>query len=182
MEIEIRAKINNPRELKEKLKKIGAKYIGEELESDQYFTSIDLCKKLGYSFVVRIRERRGKYILTVKSAKKKIDGAWEEYEVFIREPKVYLAMFKLMGLEKVISVKKRRAVFRLDGFTINIDRFKKWGSFVEIEFISSNYRSKKRLFDLASKLRIDKKDIFEKGYITFFLKKLKSPFAKYIKN
>jgi len=182
MEIEIRAKINNPKKIKKRLRELGARYVGEKIEKDKYFSSIELCHKLGYSFMVRIREREGKYILTVKSAKKKIDGVWEEYEVAIKEPKIYIAMFKLIGLEKVIMVKKKRAVFKLDRFTINIDRFEKWGSFVEIEFISPRYKTKKRLFDLANKLGIDKKDIFEKGYISSFLKKLNSPFAKYIKN
>ncbi len=182
MEIEIRAKINNPKKLRERLKELRAKRVGEKIENDQYFSSIELCKKLGYSFVVRIRERGGKHILTVKSAKRKIDGVWEEYEVLIKEPKTYLAMCKLIGLEKVIAVKKKRAIFKLDGFTVNIDEFRKWGSFIEIELISPRYKSKKRLFDLAGKLGIAKKDIFEKGYISSLLKKLNSPFVKYIKN
>jgi len=182
MEIEIRSKINSPKEIKEKLKKLGARYIKEKIENDQYFSSIELCKKLGYSFVIRIREREGKYILTVKSAKRKLDGVWEEYEVPIKKSKIYLTMFKLIGLEKVISVKKKRTTFKLDRLTINIDKFKRWGSFIEIELISPRYKNKKRLFDLAKKFGIAKKDIFEKGYISFFLKKLNSPFAKYIKN
>jgi len=182
MEIEIRANINNPKKLEEKLKKLKAKYVGEKIESDQYFSSIELCKKLGYSFVIRIRERGKRYILTAKSAKRKIDGVWEEYEVSIKEPKIYFSICKLIGLEKVIAVEKKRTTFKLDGLTVNVDEFKKWGSFVEIELILPRYKSKKRLFDLAGKLGIAKKDIFEKGYISFFLKKLNSPFAKYIKN
>lgn len=182
MEIEIRAKISNPRLIKEKLKKMGAKFLGEKEEKDIYFSSIELCKKLGYSFVVRIRKRERNFILTAKSAKKKIDGVWEEYEVPIKEPKIYINMFKLMGLEKVITVSKKRATFKLNGFTINIDKFKKWGNFIEIECISSRPKDKKKLFDLAKKLGIERKNIFEKGYISFFLEKLNSSFRKYIKN
>ena len=151
-------------------------------KNDKYFSSIELCKKMGYSFVVRIREKEGGCVLTVKSAKKKIDGVWEEYETAIEKPKTYLSMLKLIGLEKVIDVEKKRASFKLDGFTINVDEFRKWGSFVEIELISSKYKNKKGLFNLANKLGIAKENIFEKGYISTFLKELNSPFAKYIKN
>jgi predicted adenylyl cyclase CyaB len=182
MEIELRAKIKNFKPVEKKLRELGAEYIGEKTENDQYFSSIELNKKLGYSFLLRIRERGGKCILTAKSAKKNMDGVWEEYEVLISEPKVYLDIFNLIGLEKVITVSKRRKTFKLDGLTVNIDKFKKWGSFAEIELISRKYGNKDRLLDVVKKLGISDRDVLNKGYITFFLKEIGSPFAKYIKN
>lgn len=182
MEIEIRTKLNNYKEIKKNITNLGAKKISKGIEIDKYFSSIELCKKLGYSFVVRIRKKGKRYILTVKSAKKKIDGVWEEYEVSIQNPETYLSMFKLMGLEKVIDIKKKRETFKFKNFIINIDKFQKWGTYLEIELISSRRINKKDLLKLATDLGIKKEDIFEKGYISYFLKETNSPFAKYIKN
>ena len=181
MEIEIRAKIKNPEMIRDRLFELGAKKISEKIENDKYFSAIELCKKLGYSFILRIRKKGEEYILTAKTAKKKLDGVWEECETQIKEPNAYFEMFKMIGLEKVIYVEKKREEFKLNGLTINIDKFKKWGTFIEIELISEKIERNK-LFDLMNELGIDKKDIMEKGYISSFLKEINSPFAKYIKN
>jgi adenylate cyclase class 2 len=182
MEIELRAKIKNPEKIKKKLREMGAKYLGVKMEKDQYFSSQELCKKLGYSFLARIRKRGKENILTVKTAKIKLDGVWEEVETKIKKPEVFIKMFSLMGLERVINVEKKRETFQLGKIKINLDKFKKWGSFLEGEIISNDARDKKELLSLFKKLGIEKKKIIEKGYISVFLKKIKSPFAKFIKN
>jgi predicted adenylyl cyclase CyaB len=182
MEIELRAKIKNAAKIKKKLKEMGAKYLGVKMEKDQYFSSQQLCKKLGYSFLVRIRKRRKENILTVKAAKIKLDGVWEEVETKIKEPKVFIEMFSLIGLERVINIEKKRESFQLGKIRINLDKFKKWGNFIEAEIISRDKEDKKKLFSFFEKLGIKRENIIEKGYITIFLKEIKSPFAKFIKN
>jgi len=182
MEIELRVKIKNPEKIKKKLKEMGVRYLGTKIEKDQYFSSQELCKKLGYSFLLRIRKRGKEKILTVKAAKRKLDGVWEEVETKIKEPRVFIEMFSLIGLERVINIEKKRESFQLDKIRINLDKFKKWGNFIEAEIISRDKKDKKKLFSLFEKLGIKRENIIEKGYITIFLKKIKSPFAKFVKN
>jgi len=182
MEIELRAKIRNSRKIKEQLKEMGANYLGAKIEKDQYFSSRELCKKLGYSFLIRIRRRGRENILTAKAAKRKLDGVWDELETKIENPQIFINIFYLIGLEKVIEVEKKRESFQLGKIKINLDKFKKWGDFIEVEIISSDKKDKKKLFLLFNKLGIKKENIIEKGYITLFLQELKSPFAKFIKN
>lgn len=181
MEIEIRTKISNIEEIEKKIQNLGAKYIKEINLYDQYFGAIELYKKIGYSFVVRIRKSNDDYFLAVKSAKLKMDGCWEEYELLIKNPKIYLEMLKTMGIEHIISIEKSRKEYKLDNINIIIDKFKKYGDFLEVEIISEE-PNKSILFNFLEKLDINKEDIIEKGYISLFLEQINSPFKKYIKN
>lgn len=181
MELELRAKVSNPKSMRDKLAELGAGFIKKKEQFDRYFGSIELYKKLGYSFLARIRKTGGKYIFTVKTAKPKKDGVWEEYEVEIKNPETYANMFKAMGLEKIIFVNKKREIFNLDGIIVNIDCFDNYGTFIELEMISENH-DKSRLFEVMKKLGIEKQNIIEIGYISIFLKDMKSPYAEYVKN
>ena len=181
MEVEIRAKISNIKELEKKLQDIGAEYKKEVNLYDQYFGSIELYKKIGYSFLVRIRKSNNDYFLAVKSAKQKIDGYWEEYETLIETPKIYSEMLRVMGFKNIINISKIRKEYKLDNINIIIDRFQKYGDFIEVEIIAQK-PDKSILFDFFKRLGIKKENIIEKGYISLFLEKMNSPFAKYIKN
>jgi adenylate cyclase, class 2 len=181
MEIERRAKIQNVEQLVEKLKSLSAEKKSTKNQIDKYYGAIELYKKLGYSFVTRIRESKDKKILTVKIAKPKKDGVWEEFEKEIDDAEMFEKMFLTMGLEKIITVEKKRDLYKLGKFTINIDQFKEKGNFVEIELISNNEETKE-LNDLMLKLGIPAKNIINIGYISLFLKENNSKFAEFVKN
>lgn len=180
MEVEIRAKISNIEDIERKIQNIGAKYIKEHNLYDRYFGAIELYKKIGYSFLVRIRKSNNDYLLAVKSAKQKMDGCWEEYELPIENPEVYAEMFETMGLENIINIEKARKEYKFNNISIIIDRFKKYGDFLEVEIITEK-PDKTPLFDFLEKLGIKKEDVIEKGYISLFLEQVGSPFAKYVK-
>lgn len=192
MEIEVRVKVKNLKKIEKILKKIKAKKTGKYIEEDVYFGSIELYKRLGYSFLLRVRKKTNllrvrkkttKYFLTFKSAKFKKDGIWEEFERDISEPNFFINLLKSMGLELIIKVYKKRTSFILNKIKINLDKFiypfKE--NFVELEIISNSQKDKQKLIDLFKKFNIKTKKIIEKGYITLFLEKLKSPFSRYIK-
>ena len=181
MEVEIRAKISNPEEIEKKLKDKGARYLKEVALYDEYFGAIELYQKIGYSFVVRIRKSNNDYFLAVKSAKQKIDGCWEEYELAIENPRIYREMFQTMGLENIINIEKTRREYKLDNLNVVIDKFKEYGNFLEVEIITEK-PDKSILFDFLEQIDIQNQDIVEKGYISLFLEQMGSPFAKYIKN
>ncbi|MDD4083150.1 MAG: class IV adenylate cyclase [archaeon] len=181
MEIEKRAKLSNPQNVIDSLIKLGAVDLGEKIQVDDYFGSVELFKKLGYSFVARIRKSNEKFVLTVKTAKHNKDGVWEEYETELDEPKIFENMFFAMGFERVIKVTKTRKMFKLGEFTANIDYFEGRGTFIEVELISETDDSSK-LGDILKKIGINEKDIIHIGYISMFLKEINSPYAEYIKN
>ncbi len=182
MEIEIRARIKNLAYFEDKIIKLGGKLIKETKQKDYYFGEISLYKKLGYSFLMRVRQEDNKKLLTYKGAKLKKPGIWEEYELEIKDIKSTINMLKDIGLEEVIVAEKKRKEYFLNNLTVCLDDFKKLGKFIEIELVSNKNSSKKKLKDLMQKLDIKEDQVIHRGYISMLLKKNRSIYSKYINN
>ncbi len=182
MEIEIRAKIKNIKNVEQCILGLGAKLVKQKKQIDKYFGEINLFKKLGYSFLMRVRNEGNKKFLTYKGAKSKKDGVWEEYEFNIDNEIMAEAMLKAMGLEKVIKVNKNRIEYKLDDLTICLDAIENLGYFVEIESQDDNDIDKDKLKKIMDKLNIKENQIMHKGYVTMLLIKNDSPYSKYIVN
>ncbi|MFA6065084.1 MAG: class IV adenylate cyclase [archaeon] len=181
MEFEKRAKIQNPEKVIKALQALGATILEEKKQIDTYYGSIELYKKLGHSFVARIRKSGDKYFYAIKTAKPKKDGFWEEYETTITDPKLFESMLIAMGLDKIIQVEKKRVSLKYENITANIDAFKNRGAFIEIELITDKKEDDK-LIQIMEKIGISKNNVINIGYISLFLKEEKSKFAKYVKN
>ncbi len=182
MEIEIRAKIKNIKNVEQCILGLGTKLVKQKRQIDKYFGEINLFKKLGYSFLMRVRNEDNKKFLTYKGAKLKKDGVWEEYEFDIDNEIMAEAMLKAMGLEKVIEVNKNRIEYKLDDLTICLDTIEDLGCFVEIESQDDNDIDKDKLKKIMDKLNIKENQIMHKGYVTMLLIKNDSPYSKYIVN
>ncbi len=184
MEVEIRAQIKNRGNVEGKLKKLGAKLIKKTRQIDKYFGEINLYRKIGYSFLMRVRDEGNKKFLAYKGAKLKKDGVWEEYEFEIDDVGKAIKMLKGMGMEEIIVVKKHRKEYALNGFTFCLDNIRGLGSFIEIEYSGDKNFSKKKNkeTDLIKRLGIKKNQILDKGYVTMLLSRNKSPYSKYIVN
>lgn len=181
MEIEIRAKLNNPSDFVKKLLSLGATKKGEKKLSDYYFGDIGLYEKLGHSFWIRLRVKEGTKIELAYKGSTGVDGVYDELEQELQNLDTAINIFTKMGLSNEITVHKHRTSYKLDNISIEIDDFGDWGTYIEAEIIGED-ANKEQLFSLFEKLGIDKKDIFEKGYITLMLEEKNSPFTKWIKN
>ncbi len=182
MEIEIKAKVNSLKEVEKKLLKLNTKFIKEVKQNDIYFGDINLYKKIGYSFMMRIRKEKNNTYLTYKGSKTKKDGIYEEYEFNIDNKKEGIQMLKAMGLDKIIEVNKERKEYKINNLTICLDNIKELGKYIEIESLDNKDLNKKRLKEILNKLDIKKDQIIDKGYISILLEKRKSKYSKYIKN
>jgi adenylate cyclase class 2 len=182
MEIEIRAKVNNLETIKQKVINLGGELIKKTKQIDEYFGEMNLYEKIGYSFLMRVREENDKKYITYKGAKKREDGVWEEYEFKIDDKEKAISMFFDMGLEKVIKVMKYREEYKLNNLSICLDKIENLGNFVEIESLNDNDEGKERLNKMMEELAIDQNQIIHKGYVTMLLLKSNSPFVKYIIN
>ena len=182
MEIEIRAKINNLEKIEKNIIKLGAKLIKETKQVDEYFGEISLYQKIGYSFLMRVRDEKDRKSMTYKGAESKKDGIWEEYEFVIDDTKKFVKMFESMGLEKIIVVNKYRKEYTLNGLTICLDIIDGLGNFIEIESLNNKDFNKNGLKKLIRKLNIKDDQIIHKGYVTMLLIKKNSPYSKYIIN
>ena len=180
MEVELRAKIKDIKLIEKKLKKLGAIFVKKQKLEDFYYGELKLYKKLGRSFWMRLRVKSDKVELAYKGPTER-DGIYEEYEQNLQDFKTAKLILEKSGLVCAISISKERISYKYKNINIEIDSIVGRGDFIELEIISNNF-SKSALFELFSKLEIPKEDIFEKGFITEFLKKDKSKFSKWVVN
>jgi len=180
MEIELRAKIKNLKEVTSKLVDLGATKSGTKKLTDYYFGDIGLYSKIGHSFWIRLRVKGEKIELAYKGSTGK-DGVYEEYEQDLQDLDTAISIFTKMGLTNEITVEKKRTSFKLGDISIEIDDFGEKGVFIEAEVIGQN-EDKTKLYELFEKLGVPKRDVFEKGYITLMLEKQNSLFTEWIKN
>ncbi|MEK7497968.1 MAG: class IV adenylate cyclase [Patescibacteria group bacterium] len=181
MEIEIRAKLKDPKKIIEKLISLGAEKHGEKKLSDYYFGDIGLYEKIGHSFWIRLRVKEGGKIELAYKGSTGVDGVYDEIEQDLQDLDKAMAIFTKIGLSNEITVHKNRTSYKLGDISVEIDDFGDWGTYAEAEITGDNV-NKKKLFELFETLGISKEDIFEKGYITLMLEEKKSPFTKWIKN
>lgn len=178
MEVEIRARINNPTLIRKKLNTLGCQFVKKKVLADYYFGSLELFNKLKRSFLIRVRATDDAIILCYKQATDN-DGVYEEHEQELQDINTALTILTKMGLDEIITIKKVRETYKLDDVTIVIDQIKGRGNFIELEKISDN-TNKDSLILLLQKIGVDKDSIIQKGYITLFLEEDKSVFSRWI--
>ncbi|KKQ73677.1 MAG: Adenylyl cyclase CyaB [Candidatus Woesebacteria bacterium GW2011_GWB1_38_5b] len=180
MEVELRAKIKDINKVKSRLKEIGAQSVKSKDLTDYYFGDISLYEKIGHSFWIRVRVEDDKIELAYKGPTE-TDGVYEEHEQVLQNLDTALNIFKKMGLENPITIKKHRETYKMGEISVIIDSIEGKGDFLELELISEN-ADKTKLFELMKQLEINESDIFEKGFITLFLQEQNSPFSKWVVN
>ncbi len=180
MEQEIRIKIADIDSVKNLLESKGAELLSFKEQEDMYFGNKDIYKKLGRSFMLRIRNSGGEYELAFKGATGK-DGIYEEHQIKVN--KDYADELKIIiersGFEHIITVNKKRHSYRYMKAEIELDQIDGLGDFVEIEIISDEAKDEE-LKSITADLGFDKNEIIRKGYVTMLLAKNNSPYSKYI--
>ena len=135
VEIEIKVKIFDVNELREKIKK-EAKLVKTIHQVDEYY---------GPPHKVFFKENpkeNDEYLRIRTQENKKIIGYYkvidagnhsEEYEVDIGDAKIMKEILKKLDFISVVTVDKKREVYEVDGFELCIDSVKDLGNFLEIE-------------------------------------------------
>ena len=137
IEVEVKAKVKNFSDIKEKLIEMGAQKIKDEYQSDTYFNAPD--RDFGVTDeALRIREipeNSGKrFILTYKGAKMDdLSKTRQEVEVDITDSENMAVILINLGFKKAAVVTKDRSVYHLDEFIITLDTVHGAGTYVEIE-------------------------------------------------
>lgn len=167
LEIEIKAKVENPEKIKGRLEALGFKFSKKENQEDIYFKSkFQSFEKTGE--VLRFRKRgllSG--IITYKGPKVKSRiKIREEIEVIIEDGYEVEKLLKRLGYDPLITVEKIREVFCFEKFSVSLDYVKSLGSFMEIELIIDESQSKSKaeqeVLKLLQKIGIPKNLIEKK--------------------
>lgn len=137
IEREIKIKLISPKleDIEEKLSK-RYKLINEEHQVDIYYNSPvrDFRKS---DEALRLRLVNGEIELTYKGPKLSNQSkSREEITVKINDLNAMDKILQKLGFIKTIQVEKIRKNFRIDNFTISLDRVRDLGDFIEIEGIN----------------------------------------------
>ncbi len=169
MEVEIKARIDNPAEIEKRLKKLGAIFQGEEEEVDIYFSHPSRDFKVTDE---ALRIRNGK-ILTYKGPKVDSDTkSREEIEVEVDSGERMEALLIRLGFRPVAKVTKIRRKYLVGDVHVSLDHLAELGDFVEIECIGEYEKSRHKVLQMARVLGLSR--FIRESYLELLLKKKES--------
>lgn len=137
IEVEVKAKIDNFEDMREKLNNLGAVKTKEEFQEDIYFNSpiVDFAKTDEALRIRTTKQNNEKHIfITYKGAK--IDSkskTREEIEFGIEDSEKCAKTFEHIGLKKVRTVRKNREYYAYKNFEISLDDVEGLSPYMEIE-------------------------------------------------
>ncbi|MCX6731827.1 MAG: class IV adenylate cyclase [Candidatus Parcubacteria bacterium] len=179
VEVEIQAKIKNPKNIEKKLRKVG-KFIKTRQQKDIYFVTPQrnfFAKKMPVEYL-RVRYEKDRNHLNYSFLHFKKNGwlnATDEYETLVEKPEIIEAVFKKIGLISKITVIKTRKYFICRDFEVTIDAIKGLGNFMEVE-AKKNFgtidKTRKACSDFLNSLGVEYEVKKEMGYPRMLYQKL----------
>lgn len=137
IEIEAKLKVDSHEPVIEKLKAADAKFLCEQLQTEQYFdtpektlTNADKCLRLR-----RITKANAEIIiLTYKGPKQQdVFKKRDELELELTDLDTAEKLLEALGYEKALVYEKKRSIWKLNDCEIALDQLPMLGNFVEIE-------------------------------------------------
>ena len=155
----------------EKIEKLGAKLDADYASTDTYFTYGNLKKR---KFVLRIREKNEKALLTFKTSSHAKDIAWNEWENQIEDPKMLMNVLSASGFKEVVVIKKKRKQYSYLDYEINLDEIEGLGKFIEIQLMTDKNTSVEVLRDkladfINQNFGVAKNELIQLGYVKLML-------------
>ena len=176
IEVEVKARINDPKHIERSIIAIGATPIGIENQADTYYntSSRDFAQT---DEALRIRVQDNKYFLTYKGPKMDtVSKTRKEFEVEINDANNMGNILSSLGFFPVATIVKKRKRYRIGDFFIALDNVRNLGDFIEVEIDlrdSRNYEEKVEIiFKFIEKLGIDRASTVRESYLEMFLGKI----------
>jgi len=140
IETEIKLKVDHLAPVRDRLKQIGAKRVGEVMETNIFFDTLDRAL-LASDCGLRIRCSRDltahgckKFVLTDKGPRGEGDvKRREEIEVGVDSLEGATAVLERLGYQRMLAFEKRRESWALGDSKVELDQLPHLGSYVEIE-------------------------------------------------
>lgn len=172
-EIEIKLRVNDSQQIKEKLIEMGCIFSGSIHQHDTNYTKGGSTEEWVASkegdMIIRIRRQETGAEFNLKQQKSN-ESDNLEYETKIDDPDALHDILVTLGYSPEIEVKKVRQKGKLGEYEICLDEVEKLGSFMEIEKLTSNdidpEAVRKELFDAIKPLGLSEADEEIRGYDT----------------
>jgi len=174
-EIEVKAKLRNRNEVIKKLAELDCRLSDPFFQSDQIFVPKhinSLPADTGVP-VLRIREAKGKFILTMKiRLTNGLDK--QESETEITNPVAMKEIILAAGYKPMVAFKKERRKGKYNDWEVCVDEVEGLGSFIEVEQMSEDGNSEEiqtELFKFLQSLGVTESDREHFGYdVILYLK------------
>lgn len=170
VEVEVKAPVDDPDALRERLVARGAQHQGTHREIDTYlahparaFAETDEA--------LRIRRAGTRAELTYKGPKR--DHATKtrrEITLALAEPEDAAALLGALGFDEVATVTKERETWRLEGTTVTLDRVEGLGPYAELERAvdpDEEGAAREAVLELARALGLDQQE--RRSYLELLL-------------
>src|SRR5450759_407956 len=173
IEIEVKASVEDPKQLERSLIEFGATPIGIETQADTYYNAP--YRDFGTTDeALRIRVEDGKSVLTYKGPKMdKVSKTRKEVETEIKDIDGMGNILSSLGFFPVATVSKKRKSFRVGDFFISLDEVRDLGHFIEVEIDvkdERNFQEKvESIFRFMGKLGINRESSIRKSYLEMIL-------------
>jgi adenylate cyclase class 2 len=176
LEIEIKARVQDTKEIKERLLLRHARPSGGVHERDVYFNAPDRDFAVTDE-ALRLRYTKEGCVLTYKGPKVKDFGlkAREELNTGVESGNVVETMLIRLGYTRVAEVEKWREYYDYKGASVSLDEVKGLGSFIEIEAPPDKVNDDPERFvrEIALELGIEDEPILL-SYLELLLEKAKA--------
>jgi adenylate cyclase class 2 len=136
-EIEAKLKVDSLMEVEKKLTELGAEFLAEQEQTDYFFDDANgTLIASDRALRLRLQAATGskRFFLTYKGAKEKDNfKKRQELEIEILEADRMEELLSALGYEKVLTVEKKRRVWKYGECSVVLDRLPLLGDFIEIE-------------------------------------------------
>lgn len=158
IEVEVKAKINSFKEMRERLEKLGAVKTKDEFQEDIYFASpiVDFGKT---DEALRIRTTDNNIFITYKGPKLNDKAKTrKEVEMSIESAEKAADIFNEIGFREARTVRKNRQYYSYENFEISLDDVEGLDPYMEIEVSlndSQDYsEAQNAIFEVFEKLGV----------------------------
>lgn len=156
-EVEQKFKVKTPAVVRRKIKKLGGKLVKKGQEKNELWDCKGMIRR--QASVLRVREVKGKGLLTFKGPKLKSRFKRRlEIEMPV-DPKRIRIVLQSMDFKITARYEKYREEYKLGKAHVTIDRLSRLGWFSEIEAPAAS------IMKIAGKLGFTKKDREERSYL-----------------
>lgn len=165
MEVEVKAKVDNLEQIRDKLKSLGASFDKVKREEDFYYKfASEIHNFEPGSFILRVRDSGKGRFLTFKAFTDRY-GVWDEHEVKIDDAKEMKIILEKSGFTLAYTITKERISGKLDKLSFNLDRVKELGDYIEVELVSHEAEKAQAIIkDFLKSLGIRDNQLDRRGY------------------
>jgi len=166
MEIEVKLKVQDSKDIKQRLENKGVKFSEPAKQVDYYFKQKgkEMEPQCKGSFLIRTRDSGGRHFLTYKELTG-FTGEWIEYETGVESIEEMNKILRAIGYTNLLTMTKIRHSGKYEGLTICLDDINELGEYVEIEAIDDDpAAAKERIMQFINSLNLKNVTIEQRGY------------------